>query len=163
MLSLFDDVFVSPVDSQVKDEEEKEPILCRECSMVLENEEVIICPSCKTYVDPEKEIEMVENQYVYDDAAHEMPYVDEYTHLARMVAIDREGKAVMLDDDTVLPYDRLVLATGLSEASRQYVDEMEQSSEDPQQDPDQDMNITAFDSKITRQTNSMCTFTDTSC
>ena len=64
---------------------------------------------------------------------------------ARMVAIDREGKAVMLDDDTVLPYDRLVLATGLSEASRQYVDEMEQSSEDPQQDPDQDMNITALD------------------
>ena len=64
-----------------EEEEEKEPILCRECSMVLENEEVIICPSCKTYVDPEKEIEMVENQYVYDDAAHEMPYVDEYTHL----------------------------------------------------------------------------------
>ena len=26
-------------------------------------------------------VEMVENQYVYDDAAHEMPYVDEYTHL----------------------------------------------------------------------------------
>jgi hypothetical protein len=24
---------------------------------------------------------MIENQYVYDDAAHEMPYVDEYTHL----------------------------------------------------------------------------------
>lgn len=34
---------------------------------------------------PEEEeedgVEMVENQYVYDDAAHEMPYVDEYTHL----------------------------------------------------------------------------------
>jgi len=47
---------------------------------------------------------------------------------ARMVAIDREGKAVMLDDDTVIPYDRLVLATGLTESSRQKVDDMEQHS-----------------------------------
>ena len=31
--------------------------------------------------EEEDGVEMVENQYVYDDAAHEMPYVDEYTHL----------------------------------------------------------------------------------
>ena len=60
---------------------------------------------------------------------------------ARMVAIDRDGHAVMLDDDTVLPYDRLVLATGLTEASRQYVDEMEQRQ---QQGPDE-MSVTALD------------------
>ena len=31
--------------------------------------------------EEEGDVEMIENQYVYDDAAHEMPYVDEYTHL----------------------------------------------------------------------------------
>ena len=50
---------------------------------------------------------------------------------SRAVAIDRVAKAIMLDDDTVVPYDRLVLATGMLESSRQFVDEMEQRGGEP--------------------------------
>eukprot|EP00946_MAST-07B_sp_MAST-7B-sp1_P003123 g3123.t1 len=59
---------------------------------------------------------------------------------ARMVAIDREGKAVLLDDDTIIPYDRLVLATGLIESSRQTVDEIEQQQQNVTDDA-----VTALD------------------
>ena len=48
-----------------------------------------------------------------------------------MVDIDREGNAVLLEDESIVPYDFLVICSGLQENTRSNLVNSESDSDDP--------------------------------
>jgi len=61
----FNDVeIMSQNEEEDDDASEEDVVKCRECDHFWTDPLLEQCPECKTWISPEKEVEMIENQYV---------------------------------------------------------------------------------------------------
>jgi hypothetical protein len=61
----FNDVEIMSQNEEDDDDASEEDVVkCRECDHFWTDPSLEQCPECKTWISPEKEVEMIENQYV---------------------------------------------------------------------------------------------------